>query len=436
MTPMDPATYHRRLLIRGARVIDPATGRDEVADLFVRDGILELPPADPPPGTHVVEAGGLVAAPGFVDVHVHLREPGDEESETIASGAATALRGGFTAVAAMANTDPVNDDPGVTAFVLERAAAAGGLVEVIPVSAVTKGLAGRELVDFEAQRRAGAGAFSDDGMPVEDDATMLGAMERAAALGARVHSHAEDRTRAAGGAIRAGEIQQALGVRGVPADAETLMVARDVALAERSGAPIHICHVSTVGSIRVIREARARGVPVTAETAPHYFSLTVDALAGGDPHFKMNPPLGDAEDRHEVIRALREGVFDAIASDHAPHAAHKKRGRSLQDAAFGIVGLETMLPVTHSHLVATGELSLIDALRLLTSGPASVLGRNDLGRLLPGVRAAINLLDLQTPWRFAADRMASRSRNCPFDGWTVTGRVVRSIVGGSVVEHP
>jgi dihydroorotase len=421
------------VLLRGARLIDPVAVTDEVGDLLVRGGRLERSEGPPPAGAKVLDLAGHVISPGFTDIHVHLREPGGEESETIASGCAAALSGGVTTMYAMANTNPVNDDPAVTSLIIERARAAGGLVRVFPVSAVSRGFLGEELVDFEAQVAAGAGAFSDDGVPVVSEDLMGRAMERAAALGSLVLSHAEDKTLAAGGAIREGEVSRSLGVPGIPAEAETRAVERDIATAERTGAPIHICHVSTAGSVRALRAARARGVPVTAETAPHYLVLTVEDLRGGDPHFKMNPPLGTEEDRLEVRRGLAEGVFDAIATDHAPHAAAKKSG-GLAKAAFGIIGMETLLPMVMTGAVEEGLISLPRALALLTTGPASVMGWEPAG-LGAGAAADLNVLDLETLWTIDVEAFASRSRNCPFDGREVRGRVRYTMVGDSLVDH-
>jgi dihydroorotase len=279
---------------------------------------------------------------------------------------------------------------------------------------------------------AGAGAFSDDGRPVPEEDMMARAMERAASLDLPLFTHAEENALSRGGAIREGEISRRLGVEGVPAEAESVAVARDVAIAERTGAPIHVCHVSTAASVRLIREAKARGVPVTAETAPHYLSLTVESLGGGDTHFKMNPPLGDEEDRLEVRRGLAEGVFDAIATDHAPHEAKKKRV-PLDRAAFGVIGMETLLPVLVTRVLEEGLLSLPELIALLTTGPARV-ARTTPPSLDEGREANLIVLDLERAWTVDASGFASRSRNCPFDGWSVRGWVRHAVVGDRAVD--
>lgn len=423
------------LLIRGARRIDTATGLDEVGDVLVRDGRIEpAAPGEPPPGARILDAAGGVVCPAFTDLHVHLREPGGEASETIATGCAAALRGGVTTLYAMANTNPANDRPEVTELILRKAEEAGGLVRVRPVSAVTRRLRGEEMVDFEAQARAGAGAFSDDGRPVATADLMGRALERAAALDRRVFSHSEESSLSRGAPIREGNVSRALGVAGVPAEAESQAVARDVAVAERTGLPVHICHVSTAASVRILREAKARGVPVTAETAPHYLALTVDSLReAGDTHFKMNPPLGDETDRQEVRRGLAEGVFDAVATDHAPHEARKK-AVDLDRAAFGVIGLETLWPVLVTRCVEEGLLSLPRAIGLLTTGPASVVGEPPAS-LSAGATANLVVLDLEQVWTVDAAGFASRSRNCPFHGWTMRGWVRHVLVGDRLCDN-
>jgi dihydroorotase len=417
------------LLLRGARRIDVSTGLDEVGDVFVRDGRIEpTAPGEPPPGTRVVDASGLVVCPAFTDLHVHLREPGGEPSETVATGCASALRGGVTTIYAMANTNPVNDRPEVTGLIRSRAEEAGGLVRVRPVSAVTKRLRGEEYVDFGAQVDAGAGAFSDDGRPVASAEMMAGALERAEALGRRVFSHSEEMSLSRGAPIRESDVSRLLGVAGVPPEAESVAVARDVAVAETTGLPIHLCHVSTAASVRIIRDAKARGVRVTAETAPHYLALTVDRLRdGGDTRYKMNPPLGEEEDLREVRRGLAEGVFDAVATDHAPHEAGKK-AVALDRAAFGVIGLETLWPVLVTRCVDEGLVSLTRAIAMLTTGPASVIGEAPAS-LAAGSAANLVVLDLGTEWTVEAEGFASRSRNCPFDGWNVRGWVRHVLVG-------
>ncbi len=421
------------LHLRDARILDPGHGIDETGDLLVRDGRIAPLDGEIPPDSRTLDLSGKVVVPGFFDIHVHLREPGGEASETIASGCAAALKGGVTTLYCMANTNPTNDSPEVTRLILKKAAEAGGLVDVVPVSAVTHGLRGDDLVDFESQAASGAGAFSDDGRPVLSDEIMARAMVWAAKLGKPLFSHAEDEGLADGGAIRESEISRALGVRGIPAEAESAAVARDIAISRETGAPVHICHVSTAGSVRLIRDAKAEGLSVTGETTPHHLTLTVESLRGGDPNHKMNPPLGTDEDRDEVRRGLAEGVFDAIATDHAPHAAPLKT-TGLGSAAFGVIGMETMMPILLTHAVGEGLLDLPGVIRLLTTGPAAVVNR-PAAALAVGSAANLNVIDLDTAWTIDVAGMASRSRNCPFDGWPVRGGVRFSVVGDRLVDH-
>ena len=419
-----------KLIITGGRLFDPATGRDEVADLLVEDGrIAGTGRGLPRAGARVLDAEGLLVVPGLVDIHVHLREPGQEYKETIATGAAAAVAGGVTSVACMANTVPPNDDPAITEFIRKQAAAAG-LARVYPVAAVTRRLEGQEIAEYGYQREAGAVALSDDGRPVMDSEVQRRAMEYARAFDLVVISHCEDLALSRGGAMNEGPVATELGLAGVPAAAEEVMVRRDIALAELTGARLHIAHLSTAGGIAAVREAKRRGVRVTAETAPHYFTLTDEAVRGYNVNAKMNPPLRSAADREAVIEGLADGTIDVIASDHAPHHEDDKRVEFAR-AANGILGLETELALTLA-LVRAGRLTLRQALAALTVRPAELLGL-PAGRLAEGAPADLALVDLDAEWVVDPAALRSRSRNTPFGGWRLTGRVEATLVEGRVV---
>ncbi|HEY8368880.1 MAG TPA: dihydroorotase [Thermodesulfobacteriota bacterium] len=419
-----------KLIITGGRLFDPATGRDEVADLLVEDGrIAGTGRGLPRAGARVLAAEGLLVVPGLVDIHVHLREPGQEYKETIATGAAAAVAGGVTSVACMANTVPPNDDPAITEFIRKQAAAAG-LARVYPVAAVTRRLEGQEIAEYGYQREAGAVALSDDGRPVMDSEVQRRAMEYARAFDLVVISHCEDLALSRGGAMNEGPVATELGLAGVPAAAEEVMVRRDIALAELTGARLHIAHLSTAGGIAAVREAKRRGVRVTAETAPHYFTLTDEAVRGYNVNAKMNPPLRSAADREAVIEGLADGTIDVIASDHAPHHEDDKRVEFAR-AANGILGLETELALTLA-LVRAGRLTLRQALAALTVRPAELLGL-PAGRLAEGAPADLALVDLDAEWVVDPAALRSRSRNTPFGGWRLTGRVEATLVEGRVV---
>lgn len=419
-----------RLLITGGRLVDPATGRDEVADLLVEDGHIAgsgrgLPRA----GARVIAAERLLVIPGLVDIHVHLREPGQEYKETIATGTAAAVAGGVTSVACMANTVPPNDDPAITEFIRKQAAAAG-LARVYPISAVTKKLEGQEIAEYGYQREAGAVALSDDGRPVMDSEVLRRAMEYARAFDLVVISHCEDLGLSRGGAMHEGPVSTELGLPGVPGAAEEVMVRRDIALAEYTGARLHIAHLSTAAAVAAVREAKTRGVKVTAETAPHYFTLTDEAVRGYDVNAKMNPPLRSAADREALVGALADGTIDLIASDHAPHHEDDKKVEFVR-AANGILGLETELGLT-LRLVREGRATLRQALGALTYRPADLLGL-PAGRLADGAPADLVLVDLDGEWVVEPMRFRSKSRNTPFGGFRLPGRVEATLVGGRVV---
>jgi len=420
------------LLVKNGRVIDPANGLDGLADVLIRDGAVNRvgPKLAAPPGTPTIDAAGRVVAPGFIDIHVHLREPGYEYKETIATGTRAAAAGGFTAVACMANTSPVNDTRAVTDYIVAQARAAG-VVRVYPIGAVTRGLRGAELAELGELAEAGCVAYSDDGRPVMNAALLRRALEYAQAFGKPIISHAEDAHLSEGGVMHEGFVSTDLGLRGAPSAAEEIMVARDIALAELTGQRVHIAHVSTAGAVRLIREAKARGVPVTGEVTPHHLLLTDEAMRSYDPNAKMAPPLRGKRDVEACREALADGTLDAIATDHAPHALADKEVE-LDHAANGIVGLETAIPLCLTYLVRERVLDLPALVARLTAGPARVL---DLpgGTLTPGAPGDVTILDLEREQTIDPARFHSRGRNTPFGGWRCTGAAWMTIVGGRVV---
>ncbi len=408
--------------------MDPSGATDGTTDIFIEDGrILSVGPA-PGKADRVIEAAGMIVCPGLIDMHVHLRDPGDPREETVATGSRAALAGGFTGIACMPNTDPPLDDPPSLAAVGEKARRAG-LTGVHIVAACTLGRRGEEIVDMEALAAAGAAGFSDDGGWVRDADLMKEILERAKKLDLPVLSHCEDPGLSGGGVMHRGRVSEALGLPGIPSEAEDRAAARDIALAEETGARLHIMHVSTAGTVKLIRQARKRGAAVTAEAAPHHFALTDQDVRGMDPDFKMNPPLRAAADVEAVRRGLADGTIDCIASDHAPHTAGEKE-RGFRDAPFGAIGLETVLPIT-LELVRTKAISLTCALACLTSNPARILGL-DRGALRPGVAADVTIFDPSEEWTVDASAFESSSSNCPFDGRKVKGRVKYVLVGGEV----
>ncbi len=427
-----------QIRIVGGKVVDP--GHFEgIADILVADGkiagIVEKSPDAAvdeasniqQDASRIIDARGKLVTPGLIDMHVHLREPGHEYKETIASGCRAAARGGFTAVCCMPNTQPVNDDPAVTRFILDRAAEAR-LVRVYPVAAISRKLAGAELCDFGELKQAGSVAVSDDGLPVADSRLMRKALELAGSIGLPVVSHSEDPA-LAGGVMNEGEVSRKLGYEGIPNVCESIMVTRDIALCELTGAPLHLAHVSTAESVRAIREAKARGINVTAETAPHYFALTDEAVETYGTHAKMNPPLRSARDREAIREGLGDGTLDAIATDHAPHS-QKEKSVAFAAAANGIVGLETSLSLGLA-LVKDGVLSPIGLVEKMSTNPARILGLPN--GLRPGCPADVTIIDPQLPYMVDASAFASLSRNTPFDGWKLVGRSVLTMVGGRIV---
>jgi dihydroorotase len=419
------------LLIRNGRVIDPANGVDAVQDVLVTDGAIARVGRNlAAQGARVIDARDRVVCPGFIDIHVHLREPGFEYKETVATGTRAAAAGGFTAVAAMANTSPVNDNGAVTDYVLAKARSEG-VVRVHPIGAVTKNLEGKELAELAELADAGCVAFSDDGKCVMNANLYRRAMEYTLPFGAPIISHAEDVNLARGGSMHEGVVSTELGIPSAPAAAEEVMVARDILLAELTGAHVHIAHLSTAGSVRLVRDAKARGISVTAEVTPHHLVLTDEAVRSFDSNLKMAPPLRSKRDVEILIEALADGTIDCIATDHAPHALSEKEGE-FDGAAFGIVGLETAVGVMLDRLVAAGRLSLPTLVARMSSDPARVLGLPG-GRLTAGAPADITILDPAGERTVDPARFLGRSRNTPFGGWRVTGGPWMTIVSGTPV---
>ena len=419
------------LAISGGRVLDPVRALDVVGDVLIDDGKIMgvAVPGEGPRARAVLDAAGLWVTPGMIDMHVHLREPGGEHKETIATGAAAAVAGGFTTVAAMANTDPVNDSVEVTRWIRARAEAVA-LARVVPIAAVTKGLAGEELTDFVALRQAGAVAFSDDGMPIMDESIMRRALAAAAELRAPIIAHEEDRARGAGGVMQAGPYADRLGVHGVDVEGEASMIARDCALAAALGARLHVAHVSTAAGIAHLRRARATTKGISAEATPHHFTLDVSVVEWHGPNAKMNPPLRELSDVAAVRVALADGTIEVIASDHAPHHAGEK-ARGMEAAPFGIVGLETALGLA-LELVHAGVLSAAAVVRALTLAPARVLGLSG-GQLTRGAAADVTLVDPALRWRVDPETFHSRSRNTPFAGVELRGRAIGVCIGGRLM---
>lgn len=435
----------KAILLRGGRLIDPASGRDGAFDLLIVDGVVAAvdgpgaldSQAESAAGARAGEAlevfdvAGKVVCPGLIDIHVHLREPGQESKETVATGVAAAVAGGFTRVACMANTLPANDSGWITGLIV-RAAEKAGLAHVHPIGAISKGLEGRELAPMGAMVAAGAVAVSDDGRPVSNAELMRRALEYAQHFGIPVIQHAQDMDLSGDGVMHEGEWSARSGMPGIPGLAEDVMVARDLLLVEETGGRYHLAHMSTARAAGLVREAKRRGLPVTCEVTPHHLLLTDRAVveAGFDGQFKMNPPLRAERDRETLLAALVDGTIDAIASDHAPHTSDEKCFE-FELAPFGILGLETTLAVCLEHLVRPGLLTLPKLIELLTSGPARVLNLPG-GSLSPGAPGDVTVIDLERRWSIEPREFHSKSRNTPFGGWPVTGKAVLTLVQGRV----
>lgn len=420
-----------RLLIRGGRVLDPATNRDGIFDLLLEHGRVAAVAASlDVPAAETIDAGGRWVTPGFVDLHTHLREPGQEYKEDIASGGRSAVSGGFTTICCMANTHPVNDDPAVTDYILDRARQ-DSPARVLPIAAATRGLEGKVMTEMAALRRAGAVAFSDDGKTIMDGGVMRRVLEYARMIGAPVSVHAEDCTLVGRGVVNEGPVSTKLGLPGSPCAAETVLVARDLVLAELTGAHLHVGHVSTAGAVALIRQARERGIHVTAEVTPHHLALTDEATLGFDTNAKMAPPLRSAADVRACRQGLSDGTIDCIATDHAPHAPHEK-DVEFTAAPPGVLGFETALPVV-LDLVRAGEIAPLELVRRLATNGARILGRSDLGSLAVGAEADVVVLDPDCEWTYDPAKGFSKSRNSPWAGARMTGRTLITIAAGRVV---
>jgi dihydroorotase len=445
------------LLLSGGRIIDPARGIDTVGDLLILEGKIaghgrELPiPAD----VKRLDVSGLVVCPGLIDIHVHLRDPGQTSKETIATGTAAAARGGFASVVCMPNTSPAIDSPSTVALIHERSMAQG-VVNVLVAGAITKGLAGEELAPIGGLKKAGVVAITDDGHCIQNNEVMRRALEYAKMFDLPVMDHCQDYSMTSSGMMNEGYWSNALGLPGWPASGEELIVARNIMLAEMTGAHVHCQHLSSAGSVRLIREAKKRGLPVSAEACPHHFTLTDSAIAGSekflpedgkgvfglagaakppcwpvyDTHFKMNPPLRTAEDREAIIEAIADGTIEIIASDHAPHCDYEKEVE-FDAAPFGITGLETELALSLMQLVHSGRMDLPSMLARLTIGPARLL-RISKGTLAPGAEADVTVFDPDREWVFTREQTVSKSQNSPFFGWPMKGKAVATLVGGKI----
>ena len=419
------------LILRNGRVIDPDGSSDSVEDIWIRDGSVVPAEQEIPGSAEVVDVSGCWIVPGLIDMHVHLRDPGEEYKETIESGCRAAAAGGFTAVACMPNTNPVNDNASVTRYICEEAEKAG-YAHVYPVGAVSRGSRGETLAEYGEMKEAGAVAFTDDGLPVHDSQLMRRAMEYSLSHDSLIMSHAEETALSRGGCMNEGEISTRLGLQGIPNGAESIMVYRDIVLAGLTGARLHISHVSTAESVDLIRQGKARGVRVTAESAPHYFTLTEEAVIGYDTHAKMNPPLRTKRDLEAIRGALADGTLDAIATDHAPHTVLEK-DVEFNYAANGIVGLETALSLGLS-LVREDVISPLRLFELMSTNPARILGVPG-GTLRPGSPADITVIDPEKKIIFDAEKSFSKSANSPFSGWELQGRAVLTLLGGKVTHR-
>jgi dihydroorotase len=423
----------KSILIRNGRVISPADDLDAPRDLLLSDGkiaAVEKPGGIKAPGAEVINAKGLIVAPGLIDIHVHLREPGQGYKETIATGTAAAAAGGVTTVCAMPNTIPVNDSPEITRWM--QAPERNASVRVLPIAAATRGSLGEALTDYSALKDAGAIAVTDDGKPILGDAIMLETLRAAAALGLPVIQHAEDTRLTAGASMNAGALAFRLGLRGMPIEAESSLVERDIALLRQvPNGHLHVAHLSTKKALDAVRVARKEGLHVTCEVTPHHFALTEESIGLYDTHAKMNPPLRAESDRAPMIEGLLDGTIDAIATDHAPHAAHEKE-QEFDRAPNGITGLETALGLTIQILHVRHKMPLSKVLALLTSRPAQALGLKGLGNFAYGAPADVVLFDPTEKWTFNAADSKSKSKNTPFDGWELQGRVCLTISAGHI----
>jgi len=423
-----------KLLIKNGHLIDPANGQNSGQDVLVEDGKVAAwvgRGEELPTDVEVFDASGLIVAPGFIDMHVHLREPGQEHKETIASGCAAAVAGGWTSVCPMPNTNPVNDNAAITRYMIEQAERAG-LANVFPIGAITKSSDGSELAEMGEMKAAGAVAVSDDGRPVPNAGIMRRAMQYARDFDLPVIDHCEDKSLSSGGVMHEGKISLLLGLKGMPALAEDIDAVRDIILAKDTGTHIHIAHVSTKGALDAVRRAKADGINVTCEVTPHHFTLTDKAVEGYDTNTKMAPPLRSQEHLEAILEGIKDGTIDAIATDHAPHHADEK-ALEYDRAPFGITGLETAIGLAFNELVNKGVIDLVRLVELCSVNPAKIFKLAGRGTLVPGSIADITIIDPNLTWIYRNADSRSKSRNSPFDGCEFTGAAVATIVGGRIV---
>jgi dihydroorotase len=424
------------LLLQGGRIIDPYTNRDEIGDILIKDGrIVDIDVNIDKKRVlsntvEIIDVKDKIVTPGLIDMHIHLREPGQEDKETIATGTRAAAAGGFTAIACMPNTKPVIDNKSVVEFIL-RKSVREGVVKVYPIGSITKELKGKEIAEIGQMVGAGAVAISDDGYPVENAVLMRRAMEYTKRFNIPVISHCEDTNLSDQGSMHEGYYSTILGLPGIPAAAEEVMVARDIIIAEVCNAKLHIAHVSSKGSVELIRQAKKRGVKVTCEVTPHHFTLTDEAVCSFDTNTKVNPPLRSKDDVIAIKEGLADNTIDVIATDHAPHTQAKKEQEYVK-APFGIIGLETSLGLVLSELVTKGVISLMDAITKMTKNPAKILSL-DMNGLYPGAIADITVIDPNMEWIVDVNTFVSKSRNSPFHGWKLIGRAIMTIVDGKIV---
>ncbi|MBK8303284.1 MAG: dihydroorotase [Chloracidobacterium sp.] len=423
-----------KLLIKNGHLIDPAASENTGMNVLIEDGKVAgwIKPSDvQPDDCEVFDAAGLLVAPGFIDMHVHLREPGQEHKETIASGCAAAVAGGWTSVCPMPNTHPVNDNAAITRYMIEQAERAG-LANVFPIGAITKSSDGSELAEMGEMKAAGAVAVSDDGRPVPNAGIMRRAMQYAKDFDLPVIDHCEDKSLSSGGVMHEGKISLLLGLKGMPALAEDIDAIRDIILAKETGSHIHIAHVSTKGAIEAVRRAKAEGINVTCEVTPHHFTLTDRIVEGYDTNTKMAPPLRSEEHLEAIIEGIKDGTIDAIATDHAPHHADEK-ALEYDRAPFGITGLETAIGLACNELVHKGVIDLVRLVELCSTNPAKIFNLTGRGTLAPGSIADVTIIDPELDWTYTNAESRSKSRNSPFDGWKFRGAAVTTIVGGKIV---
>jgi dihydroorotase len=423
-----------KLLITGGHLIDPSENQNSGKNLLIEDGrvsawlnLNENAPAD----AEVFDASGMIVAPGFIDLHVHLREPGQEHKETIATGCAAAVAGGWTSVCPMPNTQPINDNAAITRYMIEQAERAG-FANVFPVGAITKESSGCELAEMGEMKAAGAVAVSDDGRPVPNAGIMRRAMQYAKDFDLPVVDHCEDKSLSSGGVMHEGKLSLLLGLRGMPALAEEIDAVRDIILAKETGAHIHIAHISTKNALEAVRRAKSEGISVTCEVTPHHFTLTDKAVEGYDTSTKMSPPLRSEEHTQAILEAIKDGTIDAIATDHAPHHADEK-ALEYDSAPFGITGLETAVGLAFKELVHKGIIDLVRLVELCSTNPARIFKLQNRGTLKVGAFADVTILDPELTWTYKNSDSKSKSRNSPFDNWNFTGAAVTTIVGGKIV---